>query len=677
MGALKVRTGPSTWATVVGQPGPAGPPGPPGDPVWVGTEEPSDPDYDLWLDTDEPAVSIMLPTYPIATGASVAEINGIISAHPSGVILELQSGTYTITDTPILLSSKTSLICEGTAIFNVTPSGGLAQAIFGGGVAGAYANFTVNQAAGSFTVTLPTGMGSSFGVDDVIELRSEVVVSQAPAPHGDAFARELHQVLGIAGDVLTLDGPLEFAYNTANTAKFAKHTPITDVRIKGVTIHMTQADPTVYALNLNRCLRGEIDVTVVNGSAVTVADAISTKVAVVCDGSKNYDDPLGYGVSVVGSGRGAKIDVQGRACRHLFTTSPIFFSTQAYTGPFSTEVRGYGTGGPESSAIFDTHPHAYDTKFVGCHGDGPGQTSYYTFSDRGHRTKFIGCTGQGAARGLQLNDSSRDAIVTDCDFTGTTHGMVDNGQNATVISSRIKGPIGILLASAHIAGIYAGNEIITTTTGVDDDSANPATLFANNIFRLAGGTGFTDYAGMAKNSQLAPGSTGTLLGVLAASARWEDPTEVRLPLSSFVAAVATPTLESIGTIQVAGWKFDPTTAEQANCAVERASILPGWQTYDVDVLWGQFGAASAGGVFWSWYAGSFEPGTVVTPVLIQSNVGTSPGTSITPVRTTIATAVPVSVDDFLSVGLRRLATHASDTLTVDAVVFAIVLRRVT
>lgn len=442
-------------------------------------------------------VDAKMPFSPVdpatSTATTITALSAALAASTDGGTIDLRPGTYLWDlegglDDGVTLRGGTGVVIEFS---DSTPD----YPLLIQGTEGSHTALTANATAGAYTVALPTGEGANFAVDDVVGLISTTVVAGT-----GGRARELHQVLSIATDTLTLDAPLNFSYLTAATAEFFKVTPKKDITIEGVTLTWNAADPVkMRGPLISRAIRCHFkDITVVNGPGITVDDAINCSITnVTIDGSKEYASAYlagSYGITVSGSGHGTVVNGGTiRATRHAATTLYYSSGGNDYTGPFDTTFANLiGWGGPESFSVFDTHSYAHDTLFIGCKAIGPGQAATPCFQDRGVRTKIDACSGRGANRGITLTTDSVDCTIQGTDLrdinTGTTPGgVLISGAGARVFGCRFKN-----VTAGVVIGTTATNALVedcefagTYTYGIQDSSsADIGQISRNNLFRI-------------------------------------------------------------------------------------------------------------------------------------------------------------------------------------------------
>lgn len=499
-----------------------------------------------------PVLSVS-PTNTLA--AAVNTLVSVLTAAGLRGTIQLLPGTFTL-EAAIVLPSGVSLIGSGSGTIincNTFP----AFAITATGVLGTLIPTTSDNAAGAFTITVPTGAGATFAVDDVIGISSQrIVYVLSDRPDWPCKPRELHQVLSVAGDVVTIDAPLMFDYAVADTSVYFRIDPVKDVKCADMQFHTTSAAGNESrGIVFSRVMRGTIEnITVVNGPGVTVSDAIQCSIDhVKVDGCKRYDNYLGYGVLVQGSGKGTTISNSTfRACRHGITT--LFYQgpgavgpggeLDLYTGPFSTTISNCsGWGGPESRSVFDTHPHGHDTTYTGCTVYGPGLDAFGSFQMRSIRASLIGCQVRGGDKGIQYSVDSQDGLVSGCTVNGRSIGISVDGPGHLVTRNQITaatGQTGLSINTAATNATIDGNTFHgTPAVHVKDlTTADIGHVVSNNRIILAGGvTGVSGAAGLLQNN-IFSGSGGTPSATPVSSARMVTPFQP--PTATTYAATVTP-----------------------------------------------------------------------------------------------------------------------------------------
>jgi len=168
--------------------------------------------------------------------ADNVEITKAIASLPStGGVLKAPNKTYAIAATVDINKSNVTLDF-GTAIFSTSAAIDVFSNV---GSVGVSSLLTVNGVAGDLTVTIASATG--FSVGDYILIRSENV-SMGVANMKDG---EIHQILSITGNVITLLGELWDSYSTANTGTVQLANMRTNFKIIGGRIVGADFDTTV------------------------------------------------------------------------------------------------------------------------------------------------------------------------------------------------------------------------------------------------------------------------------------------------------------------------------------------------------------------------------------------------------------------------------------------------
>jgi hypothetical protein len=193
-----------------------------------------------------PARTIVCST--LNPGASAAQINSAISACPSGQVVLLNAGTYTLSSGIVLSKSNvtlrgaganaTKLVINGTtsgcslfyesAVRMCAGSGNIGNTSGGGPGPGHTANWTAGYGQGATAITLSSTTGLAVGSvifldqlndsSDGWPAAGDIYQCENGAPcsgeGGNSFARagrvqtELHKVTSISGSTITIDPPL-------------------------------------------------------------------------------------------------------------------------------------------------------------------------------------------------------------------------------------------------------------------------------------------------------------------------------------------------------------------------------------------------------------------------------------------------------------------------------------
>lgn len=333
---------------------------------------------------------------------------------------------------------------------------------------------TTNALKDQLLVTLPTGQGANFAVDDILVIESEaVVMGVGTGTPGEA--RELHKVVDIQGDVLQIESPLIFDYLTADNAVFGN---FSDVSIKHVgfeNLTLSWATPTTEpcrAPDFRFCedvrVRN-IRVKAPSGGPLSFTECYNVFINDILIERKARDDtPWGYGLILNGSCAYVKIDgLIGHDQRHLFTT--LSYQTESptrYRG-FPRDVivsNGLGTTSEVLAnylAIWDTHEFGYRIKFVNCRGI-KETSSAACWQLRAPKTTLVNCDAFGGFRNVDIRSTSYDMEVRGGTFEqASNEAFTTNGTSDSVV---ILDGISVLNAGQG-ASSNPGRGIDTTSGG--------------------------------------------------------------------------------------------------------------------------------------------------------------------------------------------------------------------
>lgn len=388
----------------------------------------------------------------------------------------------------------------------------------------ALANMTSDVAAGAITVTLPTGVGASWSAGDVLVLQCTLMI-QASA---SIQSREIRRVFSVAGDILTLDGPLIYTYTQAATAQYAKITPVKNAKLIGSRVLNT--NPTVNTGFWFRVDMGDKpssrDVIIENGGGGQVFhDCLDVQMDnPIFDRLPNWSTGYGYGISASGATYKMTVNTPiSRNVRHAFST--IYHQIGGlWGGPqFVTVNNGLSsqtdTGGLAGSS-WDTHEGAYGVTFAACQslcGDG---VSEYGFQNRSKKTRYIGCTSLYGNSGIH-------AVVSDADdmevlggeyALATGSGISTAGARSKVTGAKVHDNVwGVNVGSNATDTEVVGNSIYNNTLNGVVDAGTRSRFIANTIPASAAQTrGIT-------NLQATGIATGNVMLGYAAASQFKTP----------------------------------------------------------------------------------------------------------------------------------------------------------
>ena len=300
---------------------------------------------------------------------------------------------------------------------------------------GSFTNFAGNHPAGTFTFTVGSSHGLVAGDYIQIESTRDVMGGASSFP---IRAKEILKILSVASTTVTVEQACLWAYNTAQTARWAKWTPLRNVRLRFNGCRVATQTP---ATQLNYPVRFDY----VDGGEVTgIVNAISHGIMIyecrrvnikaldhhdLVARNNGGNESLAYGVTVAaGSYHCTVEDYRCADSQHAFTTlyeersGPVY-----YAGPyFTTVMNAFASGSDNNGQGFDTHGGAYSTVFFNCKVVGHNVGG---FTNRGYYTKRIACsairTGGDAFASLKneaYGCENIDCIAIDNAFEGFVPG---------------------------------------------------------------------------------------------------------------------------------------------------------------------------------------------------------------------------------------------------------------
>lgn len=325
------------------------------------------------------------------------------------------------------------------------------------GSIGSKTNLPSNHAAGADTVAVATSDGTNWSAGDLIILESQDIVTTGAALN--IYAKEIHKVVSISGDTLTIEGALDFAYNTAQTAQYCKLTPKKNITLKNIRI--TNNNPTTNSGYSFRVDYGENIVIdrmdlIDCGGGVLLQDVYDFRVSnLLVDRLRNYSTAHGYGIHVVaGTCFGTISNYVSHSTRHAFTTL-YEQRDSAYWGlPRHIKVSGVADADNNSFTVWDTHDSGYDIVFENCIAQGGGSNAN-GFQIRCPKTKLINCVSLYAGgRAISCTNGSDGCEILGGEYAYAGSNGISTRGNWIINGAHVHHSAG---AGITIAGDY--NEI--------------------------------------------------------------------------------------------------------------------------------------------------------------------------------------------------------------------------
>jgi hypothetical protein len=290
---------------------------------------------------------------------------------------------------------------------------------------GAYGSITTgegntlasNSDAGSLTVVLSSGKGANFSAGDWALIRSE---ADSVCPQSSQKNGELVKVRSISTDTLTLEGPLNFAYATADSAEVQKISMVESPVLRDFLIF--NPDPTNFTGGMSEflfCHTPEVNGVIVEGgknSGFSFQGCVGHAV-LGCRGAdlkSQTTTPTGFGYFVFEAGANVGLrmsDCYTELVRHTYTSvegKSFAGVTLGYGVPVGSAINNCTALNPRAAG-FDTHEEGLGITFTNCHVIG-GQRE--GFQDRAVDTTFDTCKVNGAvAEGFQFHQTIRAKAI--------------------------------------------------------------------------------------------------------------------------------------------------------------------------------------------------------------------------------------------------------------------------
>lgn len=295
-----------------------------------------------------------------------------------------------------------------------------------------------NALAGAQSITLSAGKGANITAGSWVMVKSDAVVPEHDAAVVNKRA-EFINAFSVAGDVVTLDGPLRFDYLTADNAQVYVINWVEGFGAYGLSFDGNNQIACSIGLQMSWVLEPELVKVTANKlqqrfvrfqgalghdvSGIRQTDALSLGFNGV------VTNLFGYSVAEQGLCQDGIIEnLQIDRCRHGYTTGAGWTNNLGTTSgvisgigvPMNTIV-GPGVHHNARGAGFDTHEVGMDITFRDLKTVGSKQLG---FQVRSVRTRFVGdCFARdcvGAA--LQIGTDAQDTIVQSLDWQNTNLG---------------------------------------------------------------------------------------------------------------------------------------------------------------------------------------------------------------------------------------------------------------
>lgn len=420
-----------------------------------------------------------------------AGLSALIATHAGSRKLRFPKGDYKIGDTAVLIKSNTHMeidpgvrfICDAVPpSINYFQTDGYSETT--------PVAMTADNAAGSASITLPTGAGAGFASGDMIGLQSQAVLFRNTDDTADVRPREIRQVISISGDVATLDAPLEHTYLVADTAEYFKATMVENVTIEGTMRFFagpnvtpgTDSTRAIHMVKGRNVSIGDIQFHNMVGGLLAYDCYDMYVQRVLVDRLPRLSAFPGYGIALGGACTNTVVGViQARECRHPFTTLGTTIGGIFYDGPQFIHVDTAVIFGAKDAvtAALDTHPEGRHISFGsvtivgGLHG--MQIRNKYTY------VESIKCINQKGS-GLKITPQAEHVWVDSAIIRGSgAQGILNEGKDVHLTRPSVSG-CGWDVSSG---GITTSGSIDTTIIdpelydniprGISDSTTNPST----------------------------------------------------------------------------------------------------------------------------------------------------------------------------------------------------------
>ncbi|MBD8506008.1 right-handed parallel beta-helix repeat-containing protein [Hoyosella sp. G463] len=382
-----------------------------------------------------------------------------------------------------------SLIGVGTTLTvgSAIPARALLNA--SGITGGSKPSLNEDHGSGSTRIRIPDELRGSMAAGTVLGIEARVQTT-GPATTGtgqQGWAFEMHQVDRVRGPFAYLDEPLIWDYPVAAGARAFIIQPVSDFAIEGIRITATDAhSQPIRGVLVREAIRPTIDVALLDaGGGVLVLNSMHSTIRAQVDALPRYYDEFGYGVVIAGASAYATAEVNGGNCRHLFSTladerpSPTGGANEQWGDPRHLVVRGSGWAGPDSLAVWDTHPYGYDITFDRCDAHGGGSDAA-GFQIRNRNVALSQCSSTSAGNvAARLAPGQASGVrITGGSFTGAARAGIGLAAGCSVSGATIRGngEAGIIVNDESTQATVA-NSLIESNAGfgVQDQSSGEHT----------------------------------------------------------------------------------------------------------------------------------------------------------------------------------------------------------
>lgn len=352
-----------------------------------------------------------------------------------------------------------------------------------------------NAAVSSNSITLAAGKGANFAAGDYCLLTSEAAMPQGGCTNKRG---EIVRVQGVVGDVVTLESPIIYTFNTADTARLRKITTVNDFALVDLAI---DGDHNANSATFRRsqtvfqwCLRPRVircRFRDLGQQAIIFGGCIGGVVESCQFDDLDSDDASQYGYALLETAANIgnrMINCTAERVRHVYTTTDTSTPfSPGYGQPSGTLVLGCNAIWPRAAA-FDNHEAGLDQSFRDCTVTGGQRMG---FQVRALRTVISNCTVTDCiGEAVYIDSSAEDTVVQGLTALRTNSGTVlgtdrrdrgaifDNGLRSRVVDCRIElcGGPGIEAFTGATGFEYSRNLI---KNAAQYSATNPYGIFVN------------------------------------------------------------------------------------------------------------------------------------------------------------------------------------------------------
>lgn len=406
----------------------------------------------------------------------LAAVQAAIDAAVSGSEIEFPPGTYKISGSLAVTNKSLRFIGRGVTLLG----DGSDYVINATGGISAYTNIDSNAVKYANTIVCANA-ADNFVAGDLIKIISNANFSAATASQ---FQGEIHMVESVSGSSIKISNSLNDTYNTANTARIAKVTPISIVMDGDFLIKQTGASG-ARGMNVRFGLNCYVAGRFLNCKerALQIDDCYGGVFDVITENSYYTGTGTSYGVAVINSCMYCRVLGQVQGAKHAIT----FGANSSHGVSWDVQISVVGTAHASSTdPIFDSHPTTGRVVWKDCLAIGNSLAEGYRSHAR--ETFLINCRTIKCNAGLVLSQASVvvDKLVIrglDCSNVGASVSTVflSNSAGASVVDFYVDdvttdGTAHAVSIAQPVTGKWAFSRIRSNGGGILTTAATATTL---------------------------------------------------------------------------------------------------------------------------------------------------------------------------------------------------------